>query len=263
MILVVALIFVASLIASMFGLGGGILYTPFQLWAGIDFHEAVSTSLFLILFTSLSATIVYRHNKKVDWLLAIVIEVPTTTGAFVGGFLSEYIPVHYLKYLLVFLIFVAAALMLYHPAEGTGGGCFKNSMERRSPVWFRRDFEEGTVYINLVCVFTIMFFIGAIISSVGISGGILKVPLMTSLFGIPMPIAVGSSSFMVGLTALGGLVGHSIHSHINWRNVLILLVPVIIGAQIGSRISLRVNEEHLKKGYSLFLVIIGIITIFR
>lgn len=260
--LVVLLIFGASLFASMFGLGGGILYTPFQLWAGVNFHEAVSTSLFLILFTSLSATIVYRHNKKVDWLLAIIIEIPTATGAFIGGFISEYIPVYYLKLLLILIIFTAALLMLYQPGEGKGG-CFKKNGTNLSFIWLKREFDSGIIYLNLICVFITMIVIGAIISAVGISGGILKVPLMTAVFGIPVSIAVGSSSFMVGITALGGLLGHSIHSHVNWKSVLILLVPVIIGAQIGSRISLRTREDYLKKAYAVFLVVVGIVTLVK
>ncbi len=260
LIFVIILIFGASLFASMFGLGGGILYTPFQLWAGIDFHQAVSTSLFLILFTSISATIVYRHNKKVDWLLAIIIEIPTTTGAFLGGLFSAYIPVHYLKMLLIGLIFLAALLMVFQPGEGKGG-CFSEKLEKRSFWWLKREFDEGIIYINLLCVFIIMLFVGGIISAVGISGGILKVPLMTVVFGIPVPIAVGSSSFMVGLTALGGLLGHSVHTHINWKLILTLLIPVIIGAQIGSRISLKTDEKLLKKFYAFFLIIVGIITI--
>ena len=40
-----------ALFASLFGQGGGVLYTPIQLWNGSDFHKAAPISLFFVLPT--------------------------------------------------------------------------------------------------------------------------------------------------------------------------------------------------------------------
>lgn len=80
-----ALMFAVATVFSMLGQGGGVLYTPIQVFFGIDFHIAATTSLFLIMTTSLSATLVFRKAKKVDWPLAIVLESATTLGGFIGG----------------------------------------------------------------------------------------------------------------------------------------------------------------------------------
>ncbi len=70
-ILLTGIIFLVAVVFSMLGQGGGTLYTPLQVLFGLDFHVAATTSLFLIMITSLSATLVFRKAKKVDWPLAI------------------------------------------------------------------------------------------------------------------------------------------------------------------------------------------------
>ena len=52
---------VLALVAALLGIGGGTLYTPLQLFFGIDIHEAATTSLFLIFILSIGATVVYRR----------------------------------------------------------------------------------------------------------------------------------------------------------------------------------------------------------
>jgi uncharacterized protein len=70
---------------------------------------------------------------------------------------------------------------------------------------------------------------------IGVSGGILKVPTLVLMFGVPMNIAVvGSSAFMVGLTASGGFLGHLLAGHFDWKMALVLIPGIFVGAQIGS-----------------------------
>ena len=83
------LVFVAAIFASMVGQGGGIFYTPIQVWLGVGFHQAATTSLFLIMVLSLSASLNFRKAHEIDWGLVAVLELPTTLGAWLGGRLSR------------------------------------------------------------------------------------------------------------------------------------------------------------------------------
>ncbi|MCD6454192.1 MAG: sulfite exporter TauE/SafE family protein [Candidatus Aminicenantes bacterium] len=86
---------------------------------------------------------------------------------------------------------------------------------------------------------------------------------MVLLFGIPMPIAIGSSAFMVGLTALAGLLGHASIGHVNWHTALLLALPIFIGTQIGSRASIHIKIRDIKHLYGWFLVLIAMIAFLR
>ena len=71
------LLLVAAFVAALFGQGGGVLYTPLQVWTGVDFHTAAPISLFLILIISISSTLVFRKAHQVDWYTALALEVPS------------------------------------------------------------------------------------------------------------------------------------------------------------------------------------------
>lgn len=248
--LLVGLMFFVAVVFSMLGQGGGSLYTPIQVWSGIDFHVAATTSLFLIMVTSLSATIVFRKARRVDWPLAIVLETVTALGGLTGGLSSGRFSGTALTVLFAAVIAFAAVFMVrdfdwHHDCP-----------ERSSFFGWRRQLGEHTYCVNLLLAVPISFVAGAVSGLVGVGGGILKVPMMALLFGIPMEIAVGSSAFMVGLTAAGGFAGHVASGHWDWRISLILAAAVFVGGQIGARISVGVNKQRMKAvfGYFLFAI---------
>ncbi len=255
------LIFAGALVASLFGLGGGILYTPFQLWLGVPFTQATSTSLFLIMITSLSATFVFKKHGQVDFALALMLEIPTTVGAFAGGVVSHFFPEKLMGGLLVALILLASYLMIKPPSRGWNFCCRRGGSG--GTFFWKREWFGEEYYLNLLCVFPLMFTVGALLSIVGISGGIMKIPIMVLLLNVPMPIAVGSSAFMVGLTAAAGFAGHLTVGHVNWRIAALLSVAVFSGAQLGSRLSSRLQGKRLRKLYGYFLIAVGFFTFFK
>lgn len=101
----------ATLFAAL-GQGGGVLYTPIQLFFGISFHTAATTSLFLIMVLSLSSTQVFRKAGLVDWPMAFVLESSTTLGAFLGGLYSGHFSGRALTYLFAVVIATAAVFMV-------------------------------------------------------------------------------------------------------------------------------------------------------
>ncbi len=245
--LLAGLMFLVAIVFSMLGQGGGVLYTPIQVWAGIGFHTAAATSLFLIMTMSLSATIVFRKAKRVDWPLAITLESVTALGGLVGGLASERFTGSFLMVLFAGVVAFAAVFMVRD---------FKMNHDcpaRSSFFGWRRRLGEREYCVNLAIALPISFLAGALSGLVGVGGGILKVPMMVLLFGIPMEIAVGSSAFMVGLTAAGGFAGHVASGHWDWRMSLILAVAVFAGGQIGARFSVGIDKKKLKKGFGFFL----------
>ena len=247
-----------AVVFSLLGLGGGVLYTPLQVWLGIDFHEAATTSLFLIMVMSVSATLVYRKAARTDWPLALVLETATTLGGFLGGLVSGRFSGSVLSGVFAALILLAAYFML---RPGTADTHCRG--ERSGPLQWRRQLGWQVYCVNLALALPVSLAAGLASGLVGVGGGILKVPMMVLLFDIPMDIAVGSSAFMVGVTASGGFAGHVLAGHWDWRTSLILAGAVFLGAQIGSRISLGIDKRKLKKGFGWFLVVIGIVMALR
>ena len=252
LIILAILMFVVAMVFSILGQGGGVLYTPIQVWAGIDFHTAATTSLFLIMVMSLSASIVFRKAKKIDWPLVLVLESSTALGGFAGGLSSGQFSGNVLSALFAVTVAVAALFMirtfnLDRSIEEQGNGFF---------AW-RRRLGEQAYCVNLAIALPVSFVAGLVSGMVDVGGGILKVPMMVLLFGIPMDIAIGCSALMVGFTAMGGFAGHVVSSHWDWRTSLVLAAAVFIGGQIGSRISIGLDKQKLKRGFGWFLLAIA------
>jgi uncharacterized membrane protein YfcA len=95
---------------------------------------------------------------------------------------------------------------------------------------------------------------GALSGMLGVGGGVIQVPLMNVLMGVPMKAAAGTSSFMVGVTAVATAAvyypGEKIDPHI----VVPAMVGVFIGSQTGSRLTRRVPAQRLMLLFVLILV---------
>ncbi len=255
------LIFVVAIASSMFGLGGGVLFTPLQTWIGVEFHLAAATSLFLIMVVSFSASLVYRKAKKIDWPLTIVLELSTGLGGFVGGFSSSRWSVSSLK-LLFSLVVVTAGILMLRPLVASAAAArqataSKNRLAGRF-IWDRN--VGGQRYrVNLTLALPLSFLAGLLSGMLGVGGGVLKVPMLVLIFGIPLDIAIGSSAFMIGITATCGLAGHLVHGYMDWKQSLMLAAVVFAGGQIGSRISIRLDKRKLKRGFGYLLIGVAVV----
>jgi len=253
-----AIIFLVAVVFSMLGQGGGTLYTPVQVLFGIDFHSAATSSLFLIMVASLSATLVFRKAKKIDWSLVIVLETVTTLGGFIGGFISGNISGQNLSWFFSALVAFAAIFMI-HEFKRHGQPVVA---KKRGFHWVRQ-FNQQQYTVNILLALPVSFIAGLSSGLVGVGGGILKVPLMVLLLGIPMDIAVGSSALMVGLTAAGGFAGHLVAGHWDWKTSLILGVAVFLGGQIGARKALSIDKKKMKKLFGWFLLGIALLMVLK
>ena len=244
--------FAVAIVFSMLGQGGGALYTPLQVWLGIGFHEAATTSLFLIMVTSVAASLVFHKAKRIDWPLAIALEAVTTAGGFAGGLGSGWLSGTTLSLMFAGVIAAAAVLMIRPmreraPCDTVGGGFL---------AW-RRTLGEQRYCVNMALALPFSFVAGALSGLVGVGGGLIKVPLMVLVLGVPMDIAVGSSALMVGVTASGGFAGHLLHGHWRWELSLLLAAVVFVGGQIGSRLTVKLDKKKLKVGFGWFLLVIA------
>ncbi|MBN2614420.1 MAG: sulfite exporter TauE/SafE family protein [Bacteroidales bacterium] len=253
----IIIFFVIAAIAAMTGIGGGTMFVPLLLLLNYSFHEATSISLFLITVTGFSAFLRYRKEKLVDWKLALVMEVFTDMGSFTGGFTSIHINPVVLK-ILFSLILIAVAMITIK---------VKLEYKRNKPLkegfgYWKRNFNGITYSIPVLYMIPLIFVAGYLSGLLGIGGGAVKIPMMILWFNIPAKVAIATSTLMVSITAATGLGGHLVHETMDWKMALILAVGAFIGGQVGSRFSLKLPEDKVKKmvGYVFILVAIFMTT---
>lgn len=245
--------FIVSGIFSMIGIGGGVLYVPILLFAGFSIKQAPAISLMLIMGTSSAALFTFWKNKKVDWKLALVIDPPTDIMAFVGGYFSAALHENILEGLLVGILMLAGTLMLIKKTNHRSATMFNHKW------WYWERNFSGTHYrVNLPLVLAATALIGLFSGMLGITGGVIKLPIMVLLCGVPMDIAVGTSTVMVAVTALSGLAGHVLIEQVDWRSGLLLAVAAVLGGTSGSRISLKMDKTVLKQIFGIVVLLVAV-----
>jgi uncharacterized membrane protein YfcA len=88
----------------------------------------------------------------------------------------------------------------------------------------------------------------------GVGGGFLMVPLMVTVMGIPLKIAVGTSLLCVLPPALSGALSLALSGHLELDALPLLLLGGLIGAQIGAWSLPKFKENHLKLAFNLLLL---------
>jgi len=71
------------------------------------------------------------------------------------------------------------------------------------------------------------------------------------LCGIPMEIAIGTSSAMVAATALMGFLGHAASGRLNLELAIPLTVVAIVGGVLGSRHAVKSNPKKLRNIFAI------------
>ena len=113
LLLAVIFVFVIAFIFSMFGQGGGSVYSPLLILLGYAILLSTSTSLVLNLITSVSAGYIFYRNKMIDFKTSFIFVPGICVGAFIGGALSKFVNTTILLWLFVFFLFGLGARMIY------------------------------------------------------------------------------------------------------------------------------------------------------
>ncbi|MBI3745510.1 MAG: sulfite exporter TauE/SafE family protein [Chloroflexi bacterium] len=94
-------------------------------------------------------------------------------------------------------------------------------------------------------------FVGSVVAGVasallGIGGGLVKVPVMHLVMGVPLRVATATSNLMIGITASTSAWVYLLHGGINLFATGPMAVGVFVGATGGSRIAPRVDVRALR-----------------
>ena len=234
------IILAVAILMAMTGRGGGNFYVPLLVAAGAPMLEAATSAQLNLVAAALAATLIFHRRRTVDWKLVLVIDPPMDVMAFVGGFCAHRFAGLSLKFVFAGLLVLASFFMLRPVKERSG----RNT--KRFGFW-NRSFEEHHYTVNLWLTLPITASVGFFAGMIGISGGSFKVPLMVLACGVPMRIAVGSSSAMVAVTAMCGFSGHALAGDLNLNWALPVAALGALGGLIGGKISIKTNPEQLKR----------------
>jgi uncharacterized membrane protein YfcA len=87
----------------------------------------------------------------------------------------------------------------------------------------------------------------------GVGGGIIAVPLLILLLGLPPRVATATSLGAIAITALAGVVVYGIRGEVNVWYAILVGLPAAAGALIGTYAQQRLTTSSITYGFALLL----------
>ena len=181
----------------------------------------------------------------VDFLVGILLEVPTVLATVLGAWLTDYLPTWQLE-ILFSLMVITAGLVMFR--NNTGASVSRFSVFKklnRLPPRLVRETANGSYELSGITVTIFGLASGLIAGLFGIGGGFIKGPLMVLGFGMPARVAAPTALFMIVITSAVGSISHYLLGHIQWKIGLFLVVAFTLGAVFGNRQAGKLAEKSL------------------
>jgi uncharacterized protein len=93
---------------------------------------------------------------------------------------------------------------------------------------------------------------------VGVGGGFLIVPALVLLGRLPMRQAVGTSLVVIAMKSAAGFAGYLGQVEVQWGWMAAFTAVAVLGIVAGTRLVQRVPQAALKRGFAVFLVVMGV-----
>lgn len=101
-------------------------------------------------------------------------------------------------------------------------------------------------------------FVGFLASVLGIGGGVIHVPFMIYVLRFPVKVAIATSTCILAVSAIAGVISHAWLGHIDWFAGIGLGAGAAVGAQLGVRLAAKVQSASLMKGTGVLVAITGV-----
>jgi len=234
---------------SLIGVGGALVLVPALLFLYPDANPLAITavSLTVVLINALGGTWAYARQKRIDYKNGLIFAAGTIPGVFLGILTLQYISRDIFS-VIFGLAMVAIAAAIFFRAEPANKASAQNgSYNCNRPLGFALSVGAG-------------FFAGLL----GIGGGIIHVPVLVYVMCFPTHIATATSHFILVFTAAAGSLLHLGQGNFgaHWDMIFWLASGVVVGSQVGARLSQRLQGSTLIRLLAIALALTGIRLVF-
>ena len=238
----------------------------------LPIHIAIGSSLIAIVATSCTAASTYIKARLTNIKLGMLWETVTIPGAIIGASVAATLSSSILSAILGIILIYTAYRMVRQQFSKNEDVSSEDDIANpdkpptNPPSWLLNSYYDQN--LDKVITYKINhmphglgagFFGGVLSGLVGIGGGIINVPVMNLIMGLPMKAAIGTSSFIIAITATAGALIYYYHGYIYPILVAPLVIGVFLGARAGSELTQRARGTLLRHIFAAFLFVMSIL----
>lgn len=258
--------FLAGLVGSLTGLGGGVIIIPLlTLGLGVDIHYAIGASIISVIATSSGSAAAYVKEGITNIRIGMFLEIATTISAIIGAIVTVFINPSYIAVIFGLILLFSAVMMIRKKVDHSD-----NDTSGKLAIFFKLNgsypTEDGIkkyAVHNVIGGFLMMFVAGIISGLLGIGSGALKVIAMDNIMRIPFKVSTTTSNFMMGVTAAASAIVYLHRGQIDPGIAMPVTVGVLLGATIGSKILVKTKTDKLKVVFALVVTFLAIQMIYN
>ncbi len=252
-LLIFGLGLVAGFVAGFVGVGGGIIMVPvllevFRAWGvpgEVVVQTAMGTSLGVAVFSVSSATVRHGRQKRVFWRLVPLLAPGSLAGGWLAARLATHLSGSFLQLALATIMAIAAVRLLAENKQ------INRNSHRRIRWW------QGLVIGTGV---------GLVAGLSGLAGGIVLVPVLSLLLGLPTGWLAGTSSAVIVFSSIAAGLGYltsqpplplgsGFIGYVAWPVVGLLVLSAVPAAQIGAWVNRRVRGVVFRRIFAVLMFV--------
>src|SRR6201997_3206112 len=260
-----AWIFLASILAgllgSLTGLGGGVVIVPvLTVLFHVDIHYAIGASLISVIATSSGAAAAYVREGYSNIRIGMFLEIATTLGALLGAWLTTRVPTHAIGIVfgVVLLYSAYASIRAREHAHVSAPPDVLAAELRMTGTMPAPSGPKPYAAQRVPAGFSLMFLAGSLSGLLGIGSGAVKVLAMDQAMRLPFKVSTTTSNFMIGVTAAASTGIYISRGYIMPSLAMPVMLGVLGGSLIGSRILIRARVSTLRVIFALVIVVLGV-----
>ncbi|MCL5058058.1 MAG: sulfite exporter TauE/SafE family protein [Actinobacteria bacterium] len=262
--------FSVGVVGGYFGLGGAWLVTPALNIFGFPMVYAVATDMAHVAGKSIVSS--FRHWKfgHVSAAIAVFMLIGTFSGVEVGaqclmwlnkkGLAGPVVRYIYMAILLGMFYLMLKDYLSARKVEKETGQAVKDIVGNKLSKWINETLKEippvfhckvtrmrlslwSCVFVGIVC--------GFVAGILGIGGGLLRVPALIYILGLPTKVAVGTDLFEVMFSGAYGGFTYGVKGKVELIAACIMLTGAAVGAQFGTVCTKYVHGIIIRLVYAI------------
>lgn len=255
--------FAGGIAGAMLGLGGAVIIIPaLTLVFDLKIQEAVAISIVSVIATSSGSSITYLREGLANVRLGLLLGLGTTSGAITGALMSGIIDPRVLYFLFGSLLAYSGLTLLRAPrgsrAPTAEPGALARFLHLRGSYYDqvlgrRVHYEAAHPFLALLA----MYGAGILAGLLGVGAGAFKVLAMDQIMGLPIKVSTSTSSFLIGVTAAAGAVVYIARGQIQPLLVAPVVLGVLAGALVGTRIMPRLKNATVRALFTPVLLYVA------
>ncbi|KKQ35788.1 MAG: Conserved protein YunE [Candidatus Nomurabacteria bacterium GW2011_GWB1_37_5] len=237
-----------GVITGMTGASGVMMVVPvLTTFFDQPLRAVLGTSLLVDVIASASVAYMFWRNRHVDFKSGVWLLVGSLLGAQLGSI--------YVVSVSRLIIFAALALgMIFFGLImwRTGVLHHKPKVLTLPNRWL--EYLQTPIWLIIIGVL-----IGLSTGIFGAGGGVVIFIVLFSILQLPVKTAIGTSTFIMFLTALSGVVGYFENGNLDLRAGMIIGVAAAFGGIFSSVIANRIRDDVLAKLIGAFFIFLALV----